>query len=241
MVNENLNEGELVLCTVEKIVGTTVFVKIDGNGEGTITTSEIAPGRIRNLRDYVVPGKKIVCLILSIKGERIHLSLRRVGLNEKKDFLQKVEREKSYIAILKTILGEEETEKTIKKILEKYSILEFFEKIKNNPPLLNEYIEKEKSEKILKIIELKKEKPKKIKQIFKLSSKDSDGIKKIKEIIQSSCKNHKCSISYIAAGKYSIEISGENLKKIRNEIKDILEEIEKLAKKNKCEFSFEKT
>ena len=71
MTRQELEEGQIVLCTVEKILGTTVFVKIEGNGEGTITTSEISPGRIRNLRDYVVPGKKIVCKILSIKEDRI--------------------------------------------------------------------------------------------------------------------------------------------------------------------------
>jgi len=53
-------EGDVVLCTVEKIEGTVVFVNIDGtNKQGTIITSEVAPGRIRNIREYVVPKKKI--------------------------------------------------------------------------------------------------------------------------------------------------------------------------------------
>ena len=73
---ENLDEGEIVLCTVDKIVGTTVFVKIYDEVDGTIVTSEIAPGRIRNLRNYVVPGKRIVCKILRISGNRVNLSLR---------------------------------------------------------------------------------------------------------------------------------------------------------------------
>ena len=49
------------MCIVERIEKTVVFVKILNNGnetEGSITTSEIAPGRIRNIRDYVVPKKK---------------------------------------------------------------------------------------------------------------------------------------------------------------------------------------
>ena len=44
-----LEEGDVVLCTVDRIVGTTVFVSIEGNGEGSIVVSEISPGRIRNL------------------------------------------------------------------------------------------------------------------------------------------------------------------------------------------------
>jgi len=72
-----LEVGDVVLCTVDKIAGTVVFVKIDRNGEGNIITSEIAPGRIRNLREYVVPKKKIVCKILRISPNgNINLSLR---------------------------------------------------------------------------------------------------------------------------------------------------------------------
>ena len=85
---ENFEEGDLVLCTVDRIVGTVVFVKIkskDKEIEGSIVLSEIAPGRIRNLRDYVVPKKKIVCKILRIKGENIELSLRRVSQKERKE------------------------------------------------------------------------------------------------------------------------------------------------------------
>ena len=62
----DLEVGDIVLCTVDRIVGTIVFVKIDGDGEGSIILSEIAPGRIRNLREYVVPKKKIVCKVLRI-------------------------------------------------------------------------------------------------------------------------------------------------------------------------------
>ena len=99
VINNELEHNQIVLCTVDKILGTTVFVKIEGGGEGTITTSEISPGRIRNLRDYVVPGKKIVCKILSIKGDKVYLSLRRVKQKEKKELLDKLSKEKSYKAI----------------------------------------------------------------------------------------------------------------------------------------------
>ena len=79
-----LEQGDVVLCTVEKINGTIVFVNIDDlNKQGSIILSEIAPGRIRNLRDYVVPKKKIVCKVLreTDRGD-LHLSLRRVTQKE---------------------------------------------------------------------------------------------------------------------------------------------------------------
>ena len=67
MAKEFPEEGEIVLCTVIKIMGTTVFVHLDDyNREGVVSTSEVAPGRIRNIRDYVTINKKIVCKILRI-------------------------------------------------------------------------------------------------------------------------------------------------------------------------------
>ena len=92
----DFEEGDSVLCTVERIAGTTVFVKIENNGEGSIILSEIAPGRIRNIRDYVVPKKQIVCKVLRISGDRIDLSFRRVTQKEQKEIKEKTKQEKSY-------------------------------------------------------------------------------------------------------------------------------------------------
>ncbi len=240
MTTEQLEEGQIVLCTVDKIIGTIVFVKIQDNGEGTITTSEISPGRIRNLRDYVRPGKVIVCKILSIKGKNIYLSLRRVKQNEKKQLLEKIKKEKNHKAILKTVLGKQESEKIIEKIIKKQTLLDFFEQAKQEPKILEKYITKKDAEKIIKILETKKEKPKEIKQIFHLSNKTSDGILIIKKIIQNADKNSKADISYLAAGKYNLKLQGKDFKKIKSEINKIIQDIELQAKKQNCDFSLEK-
>jgi len=240
MATEQLEEGQIILGTVNKIVGTTVFVEIEGNGEGTLITSEISPGRIRNLRDYVVPGKKIVCKILNIRGNRIHLSLRRVKQNERKQLLDKIKKEKNCKAILKTVL-EKESEKIIKKITEDQTLSDFFEQVKQEPKILEKYVKKQDADKIIKILESKKEKPKEIRHIIKLSSNSSNGILKVKNIINQACKDSKCDISYIAAGKYSLRIQGPDFKEIKSEINKVTQSIEKQAKKENCEFEIRKT
>lgn len=237
---EELEEGQIVLCTVDKTAGTTVFVKLENNGEGTITTSEIAPGRIRNLRDYVIPGKKIVCKILSIKNGIIQLSLRRVKQNEKKELLDKIQKENNYKAIIKTVLKKEDAEKIIKKINENKNLSDFFEELKEKPEALNEYFKKEDAEKIIKIIESKKEKPKEIKNIIRLSNKSGEGIKIVGGIINNACKDSKCDVSYLAAGRYSLAIRGPDFKQIKLEINSVLQNIEQQAKKQNCEFELEK-
>ena len=241
MAIQDIEEGQIVLCTVDRIAGTTVFVKIEDNGEGTITMSEISPGRIRNIREFVVPGKKIVCQILKIRNEGIQLSLRRVKPNQRKELLEKIAKEKSYRAIIKTIIGVPEWEKVTTKITEEYSIIDFFEKIKKEPKILDNYFNKEDSEKILKILDSKKEKEKEIKQIFRLSNKNSNGSVIVKDIIQGSCNGTSCSVNYLAAGKFSIIQKGEAFKKVKGEMNNVLTDIEKKAKKSGSEFTIEKS
>lgn len=228
-----LEEGQIVLCTVTKIVGTTVFVKIDDfNKEGTIITSEIAPGRIRNLRDYVVPNKKIVCKILRIDNKgHIDLSLRRVTIKEQKEAKEMHKKEKSLSATLKTIL--KNADSVIQKIKEKASLADFFEEAKEKPSQLDDLMSKQESEKILKILNEKKEKEVSVKKNFMLSCRQEDGIKRIKSILPPET-------TYLAAGKFSIEIKDKNYKDANHKVDEILKEVESKAKENKCIFEVPK-
>ena len=80
-------EGELVLCKVTKVSYSSVFANLEEYGKhGMIHISEVSPGRIRNLNDYVKLGKMVVCKILRVNQEKGHidLSLRRVNENQKR-------------------------------------------------------------------------------------------------------------------------------------------------------------
>ncbi|MFT4308952.1 MAG: S1 RNA-binding domain-containing protein [Candidatus Woesearchaeota archaeon] len=76
-------EDEVVLCTITKVHSHGVFARLDeyDNQSGLIHISEISPGRIRNIREFVSEGKVVVCKVLRINTERGHidLSLRRVN------------------------------------------------------------------------------------------------------------------------------------------------------------------
>lgn len=90
-------EGDLVLCTVTKIHINSVFANLDeyDNKVGMIHISEISPGRIRNLRDFIEEGKLIVCKILRIDQQRGHidLSLRRVSESQKRNKINELKQE----------------------------------------------------------------------------------------------------------------------------------------------------
>jgi len=228
-----LEEGDLVLCTVERIEGTNVFVNIDRDGQGIIMTSEIAPGRIRNIRDYVVPKKKIVCKVLKVFENRVDLSLRRVTQKEQKEIMEQYKLERSYISILNTIL-KEEAEGTIKKILDNEGLYNFFEEVKMNPNKLEEVMSRENAKKILEIINAQKQKKFEIKREISLNTIKPNGLELIKEIF-SSVKNAE--VRYISAGHYSLKAESSDIKNADNILKSIISEIEKNSKKFGVEFS----
>src|SRR3989338_3106883 len=90
-------EEELVLCTVTNVQFHSVFVTLDeyNSRTGMIHISEVAPGRIRNIRDFVIEGKKVVCKVLRINQEKGHidLSLRRVNESQKQLKLNEIKQE----------------------------------------------------------------------------------------------------------------------------------------------------
>jgi len=234
-MKKSLEEGDLVLCTVEKIIGTTVFVKLDDYSQkGTITFTEISPGRIRNIRDFVFPNKKIVCKILNVQENHVELSLRRVKVNERNDFNKYYKKERSYTALIKTVTQDKANE-IINKIKEnEQGLVEFLEQLKEDKKLAKKYFSEEQSEKINKILGEKKLKDVEVSRRFNLTSKDSQGIKIIKLIISEASKGIECNVSYLAAGKYLIKMKSKNPKEAESQINQIIEKIEDLSKKKYC-------
>jgi len=245
MPKQKIEEGQIVLCTVAKIVGTSVFVRIEEyNIEGTLTFMEIAPGRIRNIREYAFPGKKIVCKVLQIKPNHIELSFRRVKTSERNEFNENFKRERSYSALLRTILGEKESLETINNIKESYnSLVELLEAAKEKSDVLDKYFKPDQAQRILGILKEKKVKETEISQRFSLSSKASNGIIAVKNVINEALKEipEKPEISYLAAGKYIIKMKTKDLKKADQQIRKFLEFLENFAKKNNCIFNEEKS
>ncbi|MBS3073827.1 hypothetical protein J4447_00040 [Candidatus Pacearchaeota archaeon] len=230
-------DGDLVLCKVTEVGRTAVSVVAEGNEkiDGTIPISEIAPGRIRNLRDYVVPNKRIVCKVLraNISGSLV-LSLRRVSLKETKEVFEEQKKDRAALKILEVVIGESYRE-ACRKIIdgERKKLREVFEDARNNPAVIKKYLDNESADKILKIISEKKEKKKEVKKELILKSRKPEGIIDIKNIL-SSCK--ECEISYIGGGKYTIKIKGRDYKEVNSKINNNLSDIEKLSREKGAEF-----
>lgn len=226
MANEFPEEGEFVLCTVMKIMGTTVFVNIeDYKKEGVVSTSEVAPGRIRNIRDYVTINKKIVCKVLRINKEKgtIDLSLRRVSQKETREVMDEYKKEHTAVLTLKLVLNEKALQ-AAEKIKEKYpSVTAFLESANKNPALLKDYFSKEESEKLSSLLKERiKEKKYVQKATLSISSTASNGISIIKDALMPA-KN--VTISYLGAPNYSISSEASDPKIAEKKLKDAIAEI----------------
>jgi len=248
-------EGELVLCTVKSVLHNSVFVSLDeyNSNEGLIHISEIAAGRIRNIRDYVRESKKIVCKVLrvdKIKGH-IDLSLRRVSLQSKKNKETEYMLEERAEKILETVA--KKLNKTIKEayeiagnlILENYgSLHQFYLKVVEDNSIIKPLnLEKKFEKELLEIIK-EKIKPQvvSITKKINLLSLEFDGIKRIKQILLDALKLAKeksidLTIQYVSAPIYRIKIIAKNYKKAEEDYKLISNLITVDAKKLKTRFS----
>lgn len=230
-----LKEGNIVMCTVSRIESTTVFLKIEDSGEGSMVMSEVAAGRIRNLREYVFPNKKIVCKILKIdKDNHIHLSLRRVTGKEREEVLEIYKKEKTFENILKAIF--KDPTEIIKKIKEDYELVDFFDKIKEDIKLAAPLMSKSDLESLKRVLVEKKEKEKEVKKIFILKSFSESGLNDLKEILET--KNKEVQIKYLGSSHFSISATAKDYKEADHLVQNSLKEIESKSKDKKAQFEY---
>ncbi|NQU98683.1 translation initiation factor IF-2 subunit alpha [Candidatus Woesearchaeota archaeon] len=238
-------EDELVLCTVTKVQFHSVFCDLDEykNQSGMIHISEVSPGRIRNIRDYVKEGKKVVCLILKISKERGHidLSLRRVNEAQRRRKLDAIKQEQKAEKIIESLAKEqkktlEDLYKVVSKpILKEYDMvhLAFNDVVETNLKLDSLGLDKKLADKLTKVIK-DKIKPKEvlIAGEFKLSSYDENGVEVIRTALQNAEKvDEKVNIAYEGGGRYMLKVTAKDYKKAesimekaKNEVLNYMEE-----------------
>lgn len=225
-----LKEDDLVLCTVKRIEGTNVFLDIEGNGEGSLVMSEIAAGRIRNLREYVAPNKKVVCKVLKIINGHPQLSLRRVTGKEREDVMDKYQKEKTFRALLKSLIKDPES--AISEIKKNYELWDFSDKIKENPELVKKVFSKEDAAALEKALAEKRDTEKIAKETILVLSESESGISDIKHILDVP----NVEVKYLGSSKFSVIGKGIEFKEAKTKITKAIELIEKRAKDKKANF-----
>lgn len=236
-------EDELVLCTVTNTFHHGVFVNVDEYAKsGMIHISEVSPGRIRNIRDFVKEGKKIVCKVLRIDLEKGHidLSLRRVNERQKKEKINEIKQEQKAEKIVEFAakkLGKDPKkfyDELVSKIFDKYDLLNlcFGDIVKGEVSLEKLGVDKKVSDLLTEFVHERM----KLTEVFvggefRLKSYSPNGVEIIKGALSKAFDGDKVIMLYKGAGKYKIKVTANKYKDaegiLEKSIGNVLDFIEK--------------
>jgi len=248
MLKELPEKGELVVCTVTKAKGFGAFVELEEypGKRGFIHIKEVAPGWVKNIRDYVREGQRIVCRVMDIDPSKgyVDLSLKRVNEHQKREKIQQWKNEQKAKKLLEMVgkrIGFE-----LEKCYEEFG----YELIKKFGSLYAAFEEVAKDEKVLEkegfngewietFIEIAKENIVipyvEIKAYVEMSCPTSDGIKHIRkalEMIEGKKGEIEIEVRYISAPLYRIEAKAPDYKSAEKELKARIEKSLEYIKKH---------
>ncbi len=238
-----------MLCKVNKVTYNSVFVNLEEyRKQGMIHISEVSPGRIRNINDFVKQGKTVVCKVLKVNEERGHidLSLRRVNDNQKRKKLNMIKLELKAEKIIEDVakkLGlnfEEFYYKVAEVPMQEFdSVYAAFEAvIEDDYDLSNLNLSKKETEALEKVIKERiKPKSVEIHGVISVKTYEPNGVELVKQTLKV-MKDDSISIKYLGAGKFKFELVAQDYPKAEALLKRVINDAENFAKKHKVEFSF---
>ena len=260
-------EGEFIVAKVTEVQRQYVYVDLIGyegsayedTAKGMIHISEISSRWIKNIRNFVRIGQRVVLRVLRIDPEKgqVDLSLRRVNSAQKEIRLKEWKYAVKYENLLQFLTETEGITMTLDEAYHTigFPLLEFFdsyqetiENLKENGDELLDQLDNvsdEAKKELLKIIDENVQ----ISTVcisgkVKLSFNSENGIDNIKESLKGALnvieseETRNIKISYIAAPFYRLEVVTKNYLDAENILSDALEIIEQKAEKFNGNFEF---
>jgi len=230
-------EEEIVMCKVTKIQYNSIFTHlIEYDKPGMIHISEISPGRIRNIRDFVKEGKIIICKVLRVNENlgHIDISLRRVNEAQRKNKVNEIKQEGIAEKIVEYVAkkNKKDTEELYIDISHKISgkydrIYPCFEAAVLNPAEITECgIDKKLANDIMEVVKLRIKPPTvEIKGTLHLVSYAPNGIEIVKKALKNAKKAGKDAIQvlYVSAGNYKLKITSTDYKTAEKILKECVD------------------
>lgn len=220
-------QGEFILATVKEVFRQGAFATLDeyGDKKGMLHISEISLKWVRNIRDYVKEGQKVVLKVLNVNPERGHidLSLRRVNDAQRKEKLYEVKQKQRTKRVIELLtkelnLSKKDMETEILSKLKDYaSPYDGFEAIAGENELIEKLgIKKDLRAKLLDIITKNVKTPfVMVTGFVELKSYAPNGVDVIRESlikIQKSGSKEEIEVSYVSAPIYRVKIQAEDYK-----------------------------
>lgn len=242
---------ELVTCTVTNVQYNSVFVNLDDYGKSAlIHISEVSPGRIRNIRDYVKEGKVVVCKVLRINHERGHIdvSLRRVNEAQRRNKVEERKAELKAEKIIDALAADlkepvKELYTTISDaIFPKYEMLNyaFTDVVENEATLKDTGLDKKYLEPLIKLVK-ERIKPKEVCIVGTIDVKiyAPDGVNIVKKaLVEADQVSDQLTIKNLGGGSWRVTVTAREFKEAESILKEALTKAEPSIKQAGGEFSF---
>ncbi|MEF8848379.1 MAG: translation initiation factor IF-2 subunit alpha [Candidatus Thermoplasmatota archaeon] len=248
-------EGEFVLCTVKEVKGFGAFVTLDeyDDKEGLIHISEIATGWVKQIRNHVKEGQKVVSKVLEVEKHKghINLTLKRVNEHQKREKIQEWKNNRKATKLFEMLskkLGKGVKEAYGEfgdKLIEKYGTLygAFEEAAYNIETLKKDGFKGDWLEEFEKIAEENITIPfVDIKGYVEIKCWRPDGIKHIREALSRSenteYEDVEIKAKYNGAPQYMITVKAPDYKIAEDELKKSTGKIKEYIEKNDGEFFY---
>ncbi len=245
-------EGEIVIGTVKNITQHGAFITMEEypKHDGMLHISEISSKWIKNIRNHVEKGQKVVVKVLKVdkKKKHIDLSLKAVKDSQKKRKLEQYKKENSAAKLIeyagKKIEDKEKVPKIINMLEDEFGgLYEPLEKASfEGKQIFSKSKLPEKWKKILtEVAKEQIEKPTvEIKADFKISTMADDGIELVKKAVEKGVKEAegdevKVEFKYIAAPKYRVVITAPNYKTAEKSLDTLNKTLTKALSSNEGE------
>jgi translation initiation factor 2 subunit 1 len=240
--------GDLVIATVETVADYGAYVKLDEyNKKGLLHISEISSSWIRNIRDFVREGQKVVLKVLRVDADKGHidLSLRRVTKRERIEKIMIWKKERKAEALIRSVA--EKTGLPVEEIYGKagtlmeneYGLYEGFEKaVKEGKEVLTKMGVPEEIAKV--IVEVGQERIHvpmvRVKGTVELRCMKPNGVKIIREAFANAKKterlgNTKLRFYVVGAPRYTIEVLAEDYKHAEDTLQKVAQTVVSIVAK----------
>jgi len=237
--------GELIIGTVVRVNPYSAFVSLEEykKKEGMVHISEVAGKWVRDIRDFVKVGQKIVALVMNVDREKGHISLslkrvRKYDSEEKmREYKRGIKAEKMLKQVAKRLdMNMDDVYNDIGFKLqdifgETFKAFQMSMTSQGYEILLKKGIPEEWAKVIKNVAEEQMEvKEVSIKGTLELRCYKPDGVEIIKKILKDAKKKYELDIKYISAPRYSIALRTKDAKGGEKKIKEASEEIIKNIK-----------
>jgi len=236
--------GELVIGTVTRVNPYSAFIALEEypEKEGMIHISEVAGKWVRDIREFVKTGKKVVVLVMNVDKEKNHITLslkrvKRYDAEEKmKEYKRDIKARKMFDIVIKKLnLSPNEVQEISTKLQEIFGELFKAFQLSLTPQgydlLIRKGIPENWAKEIKSVAQEQMElKEVEIKGIIELKCFKPDGIEIIKKVLNDVKEKHEIDIKYISAPKYSLILKTKDAKLGERKLKEASEEVIKNLK-----------